>query len=108
MYICSWIEQNDYMIKKGTEMKNVFQDSRMKLHPDVSLRLGCQFDRKRHGGLFDRGSADSYYHRPRSPHWWPHGTGRGEMITDLTPSERAEYLAGYEYNEKNGDKKDWG
>jgi len=88
-------------------MKNVFQKE------PVTRRLstpwsGCQFDRKRHGGLFDRGSADSYYHRPRSPHWWPHGTGRGEMITDLTPSERAEYLAGYEYNEKNGDKKDWG
>ena len=22
----------------------------------------------RHGGAFDRGSADSYYHRPRDPH----------------------------------------
>jgi hypothetical protein len=33
----------------------------------------------RHGGAFDRGSADSYYH-----------------------------MAGYEYNEAHGDKKDWG
>jgi len=69
---------------------------------------GEQFDRKRHGGLYDRGSADSYYGRPPSPHWYPEGSGKGEMITDLNPSERAEYMAGYMYNERFGDKKDWG
>ena len=66
-----------------------------------------QFERGRHGSLYDRGSADSYYGRPRSPHWWPLGTGNGTKIEELTAEERAEYLAGYEYNELHGDKKEW-
>jgi len=68
---------------------------------------GPQFDRKQHGSLFDRGSADSYYSRGTEPHWWPQGTGHGVKITDLTPEEVAEYQAGYEYNERWGDKKSW-
>lgn len=67
-----------------------------------------QFDRERHGGLFDRGSADSYYHRSRDPHWYPEGTYKGEKVTNLTAEEIAEYNAGYDYNEEHGDKKDWG
>jgi hypothetical protein len=67
-----------------------------------------QFDRNRHGSLWDRGSADSYYNRPQQPHWYPNGTGVNPMITDLNDQERAEYVAGYEYNEQHGNKKDWG
>ena len=67
-----------------------------------------QFDRKQHGGLYDRGSADSYYGRPRDPHWYPKGTYKGDKVTELTAEERAEYHAGYDYNERYGDKKDWG
>lgn len=66
-----------------------------------------QFRRERHGSLYDRGSADSYYGRPPNPHWWPEGTGVGDMITDLTESEKSEYLAGYEFNEQYGNKKEW-
>ena len=62
----------------------------------------------RHGGPFDRGSADSYYHRPRDPHFYVEGTGTRERVTDLTPAEVQAYLAGYQYNEQFGDKKDWG
>ncbi len=63
-----------------------------------------------HGGPFDRGSADSYYHRPRDPHWYPEGTGKGERIgrDQMTPEQIQAYLAGYQYNEQFGDKKDWG
>ena len=68
---------------------------------------GPQFDRERHGGLWDRGSADSYYNRGRDPHWYPLGSYNGEKITDLTSEEVAEYNAGYDYNEKFGDKKNW-
>jgi len=68
---------------------------------------GPQFDRKRHGSLFDRGSADSYYNRPRDPHWYPNGSYEGEEVVELTPEEVAEYLAGYEYNERYGDHKSW-
>ncbi len=73
----------------------------------MRLLKGPQFERGRHGSLWDRGSADSYYGRPRSPHWWPLGTGNGEKIEDLTTEERAEYLAGYEHNDQFGDKKRW-
>lgn len=60
-----------------------------------------------HGSLFDRGSADSYYQRPRDPHYYPLGTGHGERITDLTPEQVKAYLDGYAYNEQFGDKKSW-
>ena len=73
----------------------------------VDALRGVQFDRKLHGGLFDRGSADSYYGRPRDPHYWPRGTGYGQKVTDLNQLEIAEYLAGYEHNEQYGDKKSW-
>lgn len=66
-----------------------------------------QFDRKRHGGLFDRGSADSYYSRPQDPHWFPQGSYNGEPVKSLTEEEIQEYLAGYDYNEQYGDKKSW-
>ena len=69
---------------------------------------GPQFERNRHGSLFDRGSADSYYGRGERPHWYPNGSYNEPKITDLTPEEVAEYMAGYEYNEEFGDKKDWG
>jgi len=60
-----------------------------------------------HGSLFDRGRADSYYHRPRDPHYYPQGTGHGERVTDLTDEQVKEYLDGYDWNEKHGDKKSW-
>ena len=61
----------------------------------------------RHGGAFDRGAADSYYHRSPDPHYYAEGTGTSEKITDLTPEERAAYQAGYDYNEEYGGKKEW-
>lgn len=70
-------------------------------------REGPQFNRFRNGGLHDRGKADSYYRRGPSPHWYPEGTGNGESVTNLTKEEVAEYMAGYEYNEQYGDKKQW-
>ena len=55
-----------------------------------------QFDRARHGGLYDRGSADAYYHRDPSPHWYPEGTYNGTRIVNLNHEEVAEYMAGYD------------
>lgn len=66
-----------------------------------------QFDRSRHGCLYDRGSADSYYRRPPNPHWYPEGTGNGAKIVDLTEEERKEYLAGYDENEEAQNYKEW-
>lgn len=64
----------------------------------------------RHGGAFDRGSADSYYHRPKSPHYYVDGTGTSEKVEEanMTREEVAAYHAGYDWNEECGDKKDWG
>ena len=73
----------------------------------VDALRGPQFDRKLHGSLFDRGSADSYYGRPRSPHYYPEGTYNGQRVTDLNEEEIAAYNAGYDYNEQYGDKKSW-
>jgi hypothetical protein len=71
------------------------------------MKTQPQFDRKRHGSLYDRGSADSYYRRAFNPHWWPEGTGHGEKITNLTREEIAEYSAGYDDNTEMGDFKEW-
>jgi hypothetical protein len=65
------------------------------------------FQRNRHGSLYDRGSADSYYGRERYPHWWPNGTNNGECVLGVTEEEIAEYMAGYDWNEEHGDKKSW-
>jgi len=67
---------------------------------------GPQFNRD-HGSLWDRGSADSYYGRPHDPHWYPEGSYQGTKVTDLNPYEIAEYMAGYDHNERFGDKKSW-
>lgn len=62
-----------------------------------------------HGSPFDRGSADSYYGRPQNPHWYPNGTGNEPRIPseEMSMKELRAYFAGYEYNEKFGDKKDY-
>lgn len=73
----------------------------------VRALKGPQFDRERHGSLFDRGSADSYYGRLAQPHWYPQGTYNSKPVTNLTQAEIDEYLAGYEWNELHGDKKSW-
>ena len=62
---------------------------------------------KRHGGPFDRGAADSYYSRGFNPHYFVGPTYQSDEITDLTPEELEAYTAGYEENERFGDKKDY-
>ena len=66
-----------------------------------------QFDRKRHGSLYDRGGADSYYGRAAMPHWYPDGSFNGSRVTELNAAERAEYDAGYWAAEEAGDRKEW-
>ena len=65
----------------------------------------------RHGGPFDRGSADSYYGRGIQPHYFVGDTHNYHRIEkpEMTKRELLEYYAGYEYNETvNMDFKDWG
>jgi hypothetical protein len=74
----------------------------------VRALKGWQFDRKQHGCLYDRGSADSYYGRRRDPHYGGVGGDSGRRVDQgLSIEEIAEYYAGYDWNERFGDKKDW-
>ncbi len=61
-----------------------------------------QFDRKRNGSLFDRGSCDAYYRRQFAPHWYPEGTYKGERVVHLTSEETEEYRKGFQYQESTG------
>ena len=65
---------------------------------------------ERHGGPYDRGSADSYYRRARIPHYYMGSTYRSTRVemSDMTPEEIMAYKAGYDDNEDDGDFKDWG
>ena len=65
-----------------------------------------QFQRK-HGSLYDRGSADSYYGRARDPHYGGVGGDSGPRVEVSDEASVAEYMAGYDYNERFGDKKDY-
>ena len=69
---------------------------------------GNQYD-DRHGGPFDRGSADSYYDRGMNIHYYVGATAQSERVEakDMTPHEIAAYCAGYMYNEQFGGKKDY-
>lgn len=73
----------------------------------VRALRGWQFDRNKHGCLFDRGSADSYYGRRPQPHYGGVGGDSGPRVSDLLAEEVQEYMAGYDWNEIHGDKKDW-
>jgi hypothetical protein len=61
----------------------------------------------RHGGAYDRGSADAYYHRLPCPHYFTGATYDSTEIeeVDMSEEEIAAYMAGY--NETT-DRKDWG
>jgi len=61
---------------------------------------------ERHGGPYDRGSADAYYRRDFNPHYFEGNTGSGPRIPieEGTP-EYAAYREGYLQQE---DFKDWG
>jgi hypothetical protein len=74
----------------------------------IQALRGWQFDRTQHGSLWDRGSADSYYHRGPQPHYGGVGGGSGERVAVSDQASVAEYMAGYEDNELHGSKKDFG
>ena len=64
----------------------------------------------RHGGAWDRGTADSYYSRACIPHMYTGKTGASPRIemSNMTAEDITAYSAGYSWNEYNGDKKDYG
>jgi len=74
----------------------------------LDILKGWQFHRDNHGSLYDRGSADSYYGRARDPHYGGVGGQSGDRVAVNDDASVAEYMAGYNYNEQYGDKKNYG
>jgi hypothetical protein len=68
---------------------------------------GWQWIRNNHGSLYDRGMADSYYGRAPGPHYGGVGGRSGDRIEVTDSESRAEYTAGYNFNEEQGDFKDY-
>lgn len=65
--------------------------------------------KNRHGGAYDRGSADSYYQRGRRPHYFMGTTYQSEEVSekDMTAEEIAAYNQGFDDNEANYNFKEW-
>lgn len=61
---------------------------------------------KRHGGPFERGSADAYYGRSYNPHYMRGSTLYGTRIEshDMSPFEIHQYAYGYDTQD---DRKQW-
>lgn len=65
---------------------------------------------RQHGSLYDRGRADSYYGRPRRPHYGGVGSdfgGESVLIPGAWPEAEAEYNQGFDDNEADFNFKDW-
>lgn len=75
----------------------------------VFPNLNKKYD-ERHGGPYDRGGADSYYGRGFEPHYYVGDTMMSDRVEkdQMTKDEIEAYTAGYEQNELEGNKKDWG
>ena len=65
---------------------------------------------ERHGGPFDRGSADSYYRRSPAPHYYLGATASTPRVEvdRMTKAQIEAYMAGFQSNEDEGDFKDYG
>ena len=64
-----------------------------------------QYD-KRHGGPWDRGSADAYYWREKNPHYYLGATNASTRIAEqnMSTDELEAYHAGYD---QEFDRKDY-
>ncbi len=64
---------------------------------------------RRHGGSYDRGAADSYYRRPRRPHYFKGGSYMSDEVLeqDMTADEIAAYNKGFDHNEDSYNFKDY-
>ena len=59
------------------------------------FKENVSFDR--HGGPYDRGSADAYYNRPHNPHYFTGATYQSELVPQslMTEEEINHYNLGY-------------
>ena len=71
------------------------------------MKVDTQY--RRHGGPWDRGSADAYYQRVFNPHYYVGDTYSSQRVDrkDMTEGEIAAYAEGYREQEESGDFKQW-
>ena len=71
---------------------------------------GIEDNNHKHGSAYDRGNADSYYGRPKDPHYYPNGTYNDPKIVevDMTQEQIDAYHKGFDENEADCNFKDWG
>ena len=64
---------------------------------------------RRHGGPYDRGTADSYYRRSFEPHYYVGDSYMSERINlgQMTAQEIVEYTKGFNDNEDSQNFKDY-
>lgn len=64
---------------------------------------------QRHGGPYDRGSADAHYGRPPEPHYYVGNTYLSPKITkdNMTIQEIEAYYQGYKDTDEAGDFKSY-
>jgi hypothetical protein len=70
--------------------------------------IAVEYD-TRHGGPYDRGSADSYFNRGYDPHYYQGASKMSPRVElkDMTAEEIVAYTAGYNDNEAAGHHKEW-
>jgi hypothetical protein len=63
--------------------------------------------KRRHGSPYDRGSADRYYGREFSPHFFEGSSYSSKRIlrSEMTPEQVMDYQKGWD---EETDRKDWG
>jgi hypothetical protein len=63
----------------------------------------------RHGGAYDRGSADAYYFRVYRPHMFEGATCMSKELleSEMSQEDLDAYRAGYDNQQKYGDFKNW-
>ncbi len=66
-------------------------------------------DYKRHGGPYDRGSADYYYGRRYQPHYYMSATHKSPRVGEysMTQEEIEAYSDGYQAAKEQGDQKNY-
>lgn len=115
IYKNSIISEIEYDYKQFTlDIIEEFELKEVPLSQDLSILLDGNVDYSSekysyHGGPYDRGAADKWYHRARVPHIWPDGTGKGTQILekDMTDDQIAAYHKGYNDQDANGGQKEW-
>ena len=70
---------------------------RLEMKSETKITSIKEVTNTEHGSPYDRGSADAWYARPMSPHWYPKGTYMGKRVdaSEMSEQEIAEYNYGY-------------